>query len=97
MPKFFFSRKVIKHSKMYGSSDILCRIFQLKGNNLILLGGVEYNTSSTRGAISEVFNKLIEMKKIPKKCYKFSKSDWQGAGYYCSEVEKAGYYIYEID
>ena len=97
MAKFFFSRTVVKHSKKYGSSDILCRIYQLRKNDLLLIGSVEYNTSSTRGAISEVFNKLIELKKIPKKCYNFSKSDWQGAGYYCYEVEKAGYKIYEVD
>jgi len=43
------------------------RIYQIKRNNLIYIGDWEISYASTRWDTSEVMNKLIELKYIPKK------------------------------
>ena len=98
MPTFIITTSVEKVSKMYGSKDILCNIYEIKKKTERphRIAFVRYNTASTCGAESEAFRKLIEIGKIPKKYYNYSKCDWRSSGYYCSEVEDAGYRIYEV-
>lgn len=86
MKSFVFTQERIKHSKMYGCSTMRCTIYKIVKNIPEYIGFVDYNTASTRGAISEVFNKLMDLKYIPKKYYNSSKTDWSSGGYYFGEV-----------
>lgn len=85
-------------SKTYGSKDIIYNIYEIQKETERphKIAFIIYNTDSTCGLISEVFRQLIEIGRIPKKYYNYSKCDWRDSGYYCSEVEKAGYRIYEL-
>lgn len=95
MKHFYFTKEVVKHSKKYGCSDILCRIYEPRKEVPYVIGIVKYNTASTPGATAEVFQKLIELGYIPKKYYNSSKTDWCGAGYFYGKVtEKYG--IWEL-
>lgn len=98
MPTFIITTTVEKHNKKYGDSDILVRIYKLlkTTERPLYITNCRFNTSSTPGALSEAFRHLIDIGEIPKKYYNYSKCDWRGAGYYCTEVEEAGYRIYEV-
>lgn len=43
-----------------------CRIYRVKNNVPQYIGEVEFSSGTTRGAASEVFNKLIELGHLPK-------------------------------
>lgn len=43
-----------------------CRIYRVKNNVPQYIGEVEFSSGATRGAASEVFNKLIELGHLPK-------------------------------
>lgn len=87
---FYFTQEVKRHSKKYGYSDILCRIYKMgkKDGSPYMVGTCEYGTGSTRGAICEVFAKLVELKLIPKKYYKLDK--------YYTSYNQNSYRIHEI-
>ena len=69
---FYFTQEVKRHSKTYGYNDMYCNIYKIdkKDGTPCSIGICEYRTGSTRGAIHEVFAKLVELKLIPKKYYK---------------------------
>lgn len=96
MKHFYFVTEVLKHSKKYGCSDIRCRIYKLEKKRPIYIAFTDYNTASTRGAIHEVFAKLIEIGLIPKKYWNSSKSGLCGSGYFYGEVTKK-YGIWKLD
>jgi hypothetical protein len=70
-------------------------IYKIKDNTPVYVGAVEYSTGSTRGAVHEAFNYLMEQGYIPKKYYKSSECGWMGAGYFFGEVTKH-YNIMEV-
>ena len=86
MKIFVFTQERIKNYKMNGGSIMRCSIYKITKNIPEYVGFIDYSTASTCGAISEVFNKLMDLKYIPKKYYNSSKSDWCSGGYYFGEV-----------
>ena len=87
---------VVKQSakpRKYGQSDTRIDLYQVKRNELHYVGHSEFRYGRSKGVESEALMKLIELKLIPKKYAKTSACDWRGAGYYCSEIEDAGYKI----
>lgn len=95
MKHFYFVTETLKRSKKYGCSDIRCKIYKLEKGQPIYIAFTDYNTASTRGAINEVFAKLMEIGLIPKKYENSSKTDWCGSGYFYGEVTKK-YGIWEL-
>lgn len=93
MKTFIYKQEFRKAT--YGQ-NVTCTIYRVKNNLPIYVGECKYNTGSSMGADSEVFNELIKLKLIPKKYYNISKNNWRGAGYYCPEVADAGYRIREF-
>lgn len=93
MKTFIYTREFKKST--YGRT-VTCTIYRVKNNLPIYVGECKYNTGSTPGADSEVFQELIRLKLIPKSYYNLSKNDWGGTGYYCGKVEEKGIKIKEL-
>ncbi len=74
----------------------ICTIYRVKNNMPIYIGEVEFSMASTKDAVSEVFNKLVQLKEVPKSLLKLSQCSWRSAGYYCTKVEDNGVRIIEI-
>lgn len=70
-------------------------IYRIKDNVPVYVGSCEYSTGSTRGAVHEAFNYLMDNGYIPKKYYRSSECAWRGAGYFFGEVTKH-YNIVEV-
>jgi hypothetical protein len=89
--RFYFTKEMLKRSKMYGNIIWRCHIYQIRENDgqPIKIAFVDYDSASTRGADSEVFAKLVEKEYIPKEYMEKS------AYYYDSGVGKE-YPIYEM-
>ena len=87
---FYFTQEVKRHSKTYGYNDMYCNIYKInkKDGTPCSVGTCEYRTGSTRGAIHEVFAKLVELKLIPKKYHKLNK--------YYTSYNQNSYRIHEI-
>ena len=79
----------------YGGSKQGARIYRLKNNKPIIVGIAQWNTASYRGAVSEVFGRLIELGEIPQKYYNSSVCEWRGRGYFAGEVTEK-YSITEV-
>ena len=89
--RFYFTKEMLKRSKMYGNIIWRCHIYQIRENDgqPIKIAFVDYDSASTRGADSEVFAKLVEKEYIPREYLEKS------AYYYDSGVSKE-YPIYEM-
>lgn len=73
MKNFYYTQKLIKHSRKFGSSDYLLHIYTITNKHLLkFIGKLEYRTSGTRGPDNEVFAWLVDNKLIPLKYYKKS-------------------------
>lgn len=86
MKNYIFNIYDSKVNRIYGGYLQHAKIYRLKKNVPYLIGTVEWQTASYRGAVSEVFNKLMELGEIPKKFYNSSISEWRGRGYFAGEV-----------
>lgn len=95
MKHYIFNIYDSKVNKIYGGCLQRAKIYRLKRNIPYLIGTVEWQTASYRGAVSEVFNKLMELGEIPKKFYSSSISEWRGRGYFAGKVTK-NYSISEV-
>lgn len=84
-----------KVNRVYGGCLQRAKIYRIKKNKLVYIGKAEWQTASYRGAISEVFLKLISLGEIPKKYYHSSVCEWRGPGYFAGEVTEK-YNIEEI-
>lgn len=82
MKRYIFTATSPKRGRVEG------RIYRISENKLIYITDFEYHTGCTRGAISEVFNALMDCGEIPKKWYKSSVNPWTGPGYFAGEVTK---------
>jgi hypothetical protein len=91
--KTFIYKEVAHHNRRYNNRELT--IYRLKNNKIEYVGTTSYTTGSTRGAIHEAFNYLMNSGYIPKKYYNSSKSSWMGAGYFFGEVRK-NYDIVEV-
>jgi hypothetical protein len=89
-----FIYKEIKHPNKTRNNRELT-IYKMNNNAPVYIGTVEFSTGSTRGAIHEAFNYLMNNGYIPKKYYYSSECDWMGAGYFFGDVTKI-YRIIEI-
>lgn len=67
--RFGVITEVVKHSKLYGSSDVRCTIiaYSQKEKHFIRIGQFTINTASYRGYESEAFYELTKLGYIPKK------------------------------
>jgi hypothetical protein len=73
---YIYTEKTIKESKMYGNRTQEATIYRVEKNRPIFVDRVQYNTASTKGATSEVYQKLNEKKLVSDKEYK------SNSGYY---------------
>lgn len=86
MKTFVFTITKRTVNRLYGGCKEVAKIYRIKNNKPVYIGETKWNTASYRGATSEVFNKLIQLKQIPQKYYKSSVCEWRSAGYYAGEV-----------
>lgn len=91
--KTFIYKETKHHSRKRNNRELT--IYKLEKNTPKYIGSVEYSTGSTRGAIHETFNYLMNNGYIPKKYYKSSECGWIGPGYFFGEVTKY-YNIFEV-
>lgn len=91
--KTFIYKEIAHHNRTRNNRELT--IYRIKNNTPEYIGSVEYSTASTRGAVHEAFNYLMNNGYIPKKYYSSSKSSWMGAGYFFGEVRK-NYNIIEV-
>ena len=95
MKHYIFNIYDSKVNRIHGGCLQRAKIYRIKNNKPVYVGETNWNTASYRGATSEVFNKLIQLKQIPQKYYKSSVCDWRSAGYYAGEVTEK-YSISEV-
>lgn len=95
MKTFIFTVEKKSINRLYGGRKEIARIYRIKNNKPVYVGQTSWNAASYRGAVSEVFNKLIDIGQIPKKYYNSSVCEWRSAGYYAGEVTKK-YDIWEV-
>lgn len=86
MKKFYFIITESKSGGIYGGRKEKAQIYTIKKGVLMWCGAATWHTSSTCGAKSEVFQKLMELGYIPKKYEKSSVCAWRGAGYFAGPV-----------
>ena len=91
--KTFIYKKTAHHRRTRNNRELT--IYEIKKNTPVYIGSVEYSTGSTRGAIHETFNYLMENGYIPKKYYNSSRCDWMGSGYFYGDVRNH-YNIVEV-
>lgn len=73
MKYFYYTQNLIKYSRKFGSSNYLLRIYAVTNERMLeFVGKLDYNTSSTRGPVNEVFSWLVDNKLIPLKYYEKS-------------------------
>ena len=90
--KGFFIMKVFYYKidkanrRVYGGLNVRASIYEVKRGEVLPVGSCRWCTASFRGEESEVFNALVEMKRIPKKWLESSRCSWRGGGYYAGEV-----------
>lgn len=89
MKRFYFT------DRPYKRGDRFLRIYRMEDGIMKMLCTAEYRPGSTRGALHEAYNALIEHGYIPKKWYSSSRSDWMGEGYFYGSVTEY-YSIQEI-
>ena len=96
MKTFIFSDTLLKVNRTYGGSTHLCRVYRVVNNVPSYIGEVNYNTSSTIGAIGEVNNWLTDNNFIP--CSWNERSGKNQGKYYCYRTDAASkkYQIVEV-
>lgn len=91
--KTFIYKELRHHNRTRDNREL--KIYRMKNNFPVYVGTVYYSTGSTRGAVHEAFNYLMEAGYIPKKYYNSSKCEWMGAGYFYGDVREH-YNIVEV-
>lgn len=86
MKTFIFTITKRTVNRLYGGCKEVAKIYRIKNNKPVYVGATSWNTASYRGAVSEVFNKLIELGEIPKKYYNSSVCEWRSSGYFAGDV-----------
>lgn len=96
MRKFVYKTETVKVSRTYGGKIVEATIYEIKRNDLILIGKTTWNTASYRGSDSEVNEYLLDNNVIPKI---WSKGELNS--YYEVHKCRGGYYTpyyeYRID
>ena len=95
MKHYIFNIYDSKVNRIYGGCLQRAKIYRLKKNVPYYIGKAEWQTASYKGAVSEVFGKLIELGEIPKKYYNSPVCEWRGRGYFAGDVTEK-YNITEV-